>query len=313
MNATVRSGWGALILLLIASPLHMPPLHAQELPAHVGKVNDFAEVLEAAQRAALETQLAELERVTSAEVAVVTMGTLGDRAVEDYATDLFNTWGIGKQDRDNGVLILVAVQDRAMRIEVGYGLEGILPDGLAGAVIRESFLPHFRNDDYRAGLLEGTARVIEIVRRNETVTAEQREAFDQAARDEGKSWGFTAFAGIFVGIGAFMLGTAAGAHVVVQMIFGAVFMSGALYLSQFIAPRAGVVTLVLLAIGVTALGVVLGRRPKWRRSLRGPGNGGSRWISEGARDSSSSSSGSSSSGGSFGGGSSGGGGASGRW
>ena len=91
--------------------------------------------------------------------------------MEDYATDLFNTWGIGKKDRDNGVLILVAVQDRAMRIEVGYGLEGILPDGLAGAVIREAFLPRFRNDDYRTGLLEGTARVIDIVRRNETVTA----------------------------------------------------------------------------------------------------------------------------------------------
>lgn len=314
MSSMRRRGWGALAIWLLTTVLCESWLSAQELPAHVGKVNDFAEVFDPAQRATLETQLADLERATSAEVAVVTMRTLGDRTVEDYATDLFNTWGIGKKDRDNGVLILVAVQDRAMRIEVGYGLEGILPDGLAGAVIRETFLPRFRADDYRTGLLEGTARVIEIVRRNETVTAEQREAFDQAARDEGKTWGLTAFAGIFVGIGAFMLGTAAGAHLVVQLIFGAVFMSGALYLSQFIAPRAGLVALIVFAMSVAVLGFVLGRRPRWRRKFRGPGNGGSRWISEGSRDSSSSSSsGSSSSGGSFGGGSSGGGGASGRW
>ena len=84
--------------------------------------------------------------------------------MEDYATALFNAWGIGKKDRDNGVLILVAVEDRAMRIEVGYGLEGVLPDGLAGSVIRQSFLPRFRDDDYRAGILEGTARIVEYPR-----------------------------------------------------------------------------------------------------------------------------------------------------
>ena len=312
-DSTTLRGWTALVILLLASPLHVRPLLAQELPAHVGKVNDFAEVLDPAQRATLEAQLADLERATSAEVAVVTMRTLSDRTVEDYATDLFNTWGIGKKARDNGVLILVVVQDRYMRIEVGYGLEGVLPDGLAGAIIRETFLPRFRADDYRTGLLEGTARVVDIVRRNETLTAEQREAFDQAARDEGKTWGLTAFAGIFVGIAAFMMGTAAGARVAVQLLFGAAFTGGALYLSQFIAPRAGVVALVLFAACVTGLGFVLGRRPKWRRSLRGPGHGGGRWISQGTNDSSSSSSGSSSSGGSFGGGSSGGGGASGRW
>jgi uncharacterized protein len=313
MTATMRGRAGVPLWLLFAGTLSVFPAHAQELPAHVGKVNDFAEVLDASQRATLETELADLERATSAEVAVVTMDTLGGRTVEDYATDLFNTWGIGKKDRDNGVLILVAVQDRAMRIEVGYGLEGILPDGLAGAVIRETFLPRFRNDDYRTGLLEGTARVIAIVRRNETLTAAQRAAFDQAARDEGKTWGLTAFIGIFVGLGAFTLGTAAGAKVGAQLLFGLCLTGGALYSSQFMAPRAGVVTLVLLATGLAVLGFVLGRRPKWRRSIRGTSRGGSGWIADGDSSSDSSSSSGDSSGGSFGGGSSGGGGASGRW
>ena len=150
------------------------------------------------------------------------------------------------------------------------------------------------------------------MRRHETLTADERAALDQAARDEGKTWGLTAFAGIFVGLGAFALGTAAGARVVVQLLFGVCFTAGALFLSRFIAPQAGVVALTLFAISLIVIGFVLGRRPKWRRSLRGT-RGGSGWIAEGGGGSSSSSSGSSSSGSSFGGGSSGGGGASGRW
>ena len=120
------------MIALLVSATIARPAYSQDLPAHVGKVNDFAEVLEASQRSGLETQL---DRATSAEVAVVTVRTLGGHTVEEYATALFNAWGIGKQDRDNGVLILVAVDDRAMRIDVGYGLEGILPDGLAGSII----------------------------------------------------------------------------------------------------------------------------------------------------------------------------------
>ena len=97
-----------------------------------------------------------------------------------------------------------------------------------------------------------------------------------------------------------------------QLLFGVCFTGGALFLSRFIAPRAGVVALTLFAISLIVVGFVLGRRPKWRRSLRGT-RGGSGWIAEGSGGSGSSSSGSSSSGSSFGGGSSGGGGASGRW
>lgn len=286
---------------------------AQDFPAHTGKVNDFAHVLTPADRDDLEQRLADLERTTGAEVAVATITTLGGRPLEEYATGLFNTWGIGKADRDNGVLVLVAVDDREMRIEVGYGLEGVLPDGLAGAVIRETFLPRFRDGDMRGGVLDGTARIIDIVRRHETLTEAQLAALDVAAREAGTSWGFAAFIGIFVGVGAFTAGTAAGARVVVQLLFGLCFTAGALFLSTQIAPRAAQVLLAVLALALFVTGAVLGRRPAWRRSMRGTGRG-SGWIAQGSGGSSgSSSSGGSSSGGSFGGGSSGGGGASGRW
>ncbi len=303
----MRAVFAGLVLCLATAA------QAQEYPAHTGKVNDFAPVLAPAERDDLERRLADLERTTSAEVAVVTLPTLNGRPLEEYATGLFNAWGIGKQDRDNGVLVLVAVEDRAMRIEVGYGLEGVLPDGLAGAIIRETFLPKFRDGDFRGGLLDGTARVIEIVRRNETLTAAQLAALDAAARDAGKSWGFAAFLALFVGIGAFSGGTAAGSRVIVQLLFGLCFTAGALFMAREVAPRAAVVLLVVLAIAVAVAGYVLGRRPSWKRSLRGPGRGAG-WIANGSGGGSGSSSGgSSSSGSSFGGGSSGGGGASGRW
>jgi uncharacterized membrane protein YgcG len=262
----MRAVFAGLVLCLATTA------QAQEYPAHAGKVNDFAPVLAPAERDDLERRLADLERTTSAEVAVVTLPTLNGRSLEEYATGLFNAWGIGKQDRDNGVLVLVAVEDRAMRIEVGYGLEGVLPDGLAGAIIRETFLPKFRDGDFRGGLLDGTARVIEIVRRNETLTAAQLAALDAAARDAGKSWGFAAFLALVVGIGAFSGGTAAGSRVIVQLLFGLCFTAGALFLAREVAPRRR---------------GAAGRPPsRWqsratcsgagppKRSLRGPGRGG---------------------------------------
>jgi uncharacterized protein len=287
---------------------------AQNLPDPIGKVNDFAGVLETSQRAALESQLEALGRETSAEVALVTIPTLDGRSVEEYATALFNQWGIGKQGRDNGVLVLVAVQDRVMRIEVGYGLEGILPDGLAGAVMRETFLPRFRSGDYRTGILEGMSRVVDIVRRDEPLTPAQFAALEQSAADARKSWGWLFFMAIFAGLGAFMAGTAAGAKVAVQLIFGLLFTGAAFVFSTFVMPSEAVVVLGLLTAAIMVLSFRVARTPDWRRTLRGTSSraGGQGWIASGGGSSSSgrSSSGRSSS---FGGGRSGGGGASGRW
>lgn len=285
---------------------------AQEFPAPHGKVNDFASLLPADDRAALDQRLVDLEHETSAQVALVTVRSLEGRSVEEYANRLFAEWGIGRQGRDNGVLILVARDDREIRIEVGYGLEGVLPDGLAGAVIRETFVPRFREGQYREGVLEGTARVAEIIRRNETLTAEQRAALDRAEAAAGQSWVVAAFLSIFVGVGAFTAGTAAGARVIVQMIFGLFFTGMALFMALLGAPPAGVILLALFAVTILVLGYRLGRRPSWQKSLRGKGtrSGGSGWV---MGSSGSGSSRSSSSGGGFGGGRSGGGGASGRW
>jgi len=289
---------------------------AQEFPAPVGKVNDFASLLGVEDRRVLEELLQGVERDTSAEIAVVTVRSLEGRSVEEYANRLFQEWGIGKKGRDNGVLILVARNDREMRIEVGYGLEGVLPDGLAGAIIRETFLPRFRAGDYRTGIREGAGRVADIVRRNETVTSEQLAAIDRAAVEAGKSWALAGWLSLLAGVGAFTAGTAAGARVISQLLFGLVLTWLAIFFGTLGAPRLAVALLVLFAVVVLLIGYRLGQRPRWRRSMRGTGKGagGSRWIGGGGGGGGSRSSGGSSSGSSsFGGGRSGGGGASGRW
>jgi uncharacterized protein len=127
------------------------------------------------------------------------------------------------------VLVLVAPSERQIRIEVGYGLEGVLPDGLAGVVIRESFLPSFRDGDFDKGVLQGVTRVAEIVRRNETLTPEQLRALDQ----EPVNWApfvFVPFLGLFVVIGMGVLGSGLRDSDRFFLIFGSAFGGRAAHL-----------------------------------------------------------------------------------
>jgi uncharacterized protein len=306
----LRAGCRVLVTACAVAFLAAGLVVAQEFPAPTGKVNDFANLLRQEDRATIETLLADLERETTAEIALVTVRSLGGRPVEEYANRLFQEWGIGKKGRDNGVLILVSRDDREMRIEVGYGLEGVLPDGLAGAIIRDTFTPRFSDGQFRDGLLEGTARVADVVRRNETLTAEQRVALDRAELEAGQSWVVAIFLSIFVGFGAFTMGTGAAARAVVPMISGLFFTGMALFMSLLGAPLAGFILLAVFAVVVTVIGYRLGRRPDWQKTLRGSSGRRGGWVM--GSSSSTRSSGGSRSGG-FSGGRSGGGGASGRW
>ena len=168
---------------------------AQTLPKPSGRVTDLANVIDAGTEADIVARLDQLERQTSSEVAVVTVPSLDDVPVDDYAVRLFKEWGIGQAKQDNGVLVLVAPNEREMRIEVGYGLEGILPDGLAGQIIREQFIPRFRDNDYNGGIRDGVARVVEIVEKQQVLTAEELAKFNETARtifrcgSSCRSWG----------------------------------------------------------------------------------------------------------------------------
>lgn len=290
------------------------------LPTPSGAINDFAEVLDTADEERLTRLVADVEQATTAEIAVATVTSLDGLTVEEYATKLFAAWGIGQTGVDNGVLILVAPTERAMRIEVGYGLEGVLPDGLAGQIIRETFLPAFRANNYARGIVAGTERVAGVVRRSETLSEAQQQALAAAERQAGMDpklpFILIPFFGLFVSIGFGMVGAGVAARAFGPILFGLVFGGLPLGLSALvdipIAPRIlGAVALVAVVIGF-----MTGRRPGARASLRGSSAKRGGWVSGGSGSSgggSGSSSGGSRSSGGFSGGSSGGGGASGRW
>ena len=295
---------------------------AQNLPKPAGRVTDLANVIDAGTEAQIAARLDQLERQTSSEVAVVTVPSLEGVPVDDYAVRLFKEWGIGQAKQDNGVLVLVAPSEREMRIEVGYGLEGILPDGLAGQIIREQFIPRFRDNDYNGGIRDGVARVVDIVEKQQVLTAEELAKFnDQSGAEDIPAWLIVPFMGLFVAIGFTMIGLGLRTKTGFPLLFGSLFGGMPLLIALGLATRVASLTLLPLAIGMAIFGFRMGARPSFRDAFRDKGGkGGSSgssggWVMGGGSSSGSSSSGSSSGGSSssFGGGSSGGGGASGKW
>ena len=287
------------------------------LPKPAGWVNDFAELLGAPARAALEQRLQDVETKTSSEIAVATVKSLDGMSVEEYANRLFKEWGVGQAKTDNGVLILVAPNEREMRIEVGYGLEGILPDGLAGEIRDEQFLPRFRDDDYAAGITAGVNRIADIVEKNQVLTPEELARFNSASSDDVPVFILVPFLGIFVAIGSFMVGMGLRTKTAFPILFGGFFSGLPMLMALLVMFTVTLFTLAPFWVAMAAWGYRLGGREKWKDTFRpgkgGGTSGGGGWVMGGGGSGGSSSGGSSSSGSSFGGGSSGGGGASGRW
>lgn len=123
-------------------------------------VNDYAGVLSAQEKTDLEKLLVAYDDTTSNQIAVVLVKTLGTLPIEETAVKLFRSWGIGNKKTNNGILILAAIDDRKLRIEVGYGLEGAIPDGVTGSIIRNDITPNFRSGDYFQGLSAAAASLI---------------------------------------------------------------------------------------------------------------------------------------------------------
>jgi uncharacterized protein len=141
------------------------PATAQDtaIPYLSGRVVDQAGILSTQARQRLASMLQAHERATGNQIVVMTVPTLGGKSVEDYAVRVFEEWKLGSRDKDNGVLILVVPQDRRVRIEVGYGLEGTLTDATASRIIRDLMTPRFREGNYDVGIEAGVTAVIQIL------------------------------------------------------------------------------------------------------------------------------------------------------
>lgn len=136
---------------------------AQDIPARPNPpklVNDFAGVLSPDEEQRLERQLVAYDDSTSNQVAIVLLKTLNDYPIEEYSLKVLRSWGIGNAKTNNGVLILAAIDDRKIRIEVGYGLEGAIPDITANHIIDNDIKPNFRSGDYYDGLSQAANSII---------------------------------------------------------------------------------------------------------------------------------------------------------
>jgi len=136
---------------------------AANFPALTGRVVDQAAIIGAPGRADLETKLADLESKSGIQLVVATVKSLEGQEIEPYANELFRTWKLGEKTKNNGVLLLVAPNEKRVRIEVGYGLEGTLTDALSKVIIANAITPRFKTGDFAGGIARGVDDIVTVL------------------------------------------------------------------------------------------------------------------------------------------------------
>jgi uncharacterized protein len=164
-RTTRRLSTIALILsaVLAIVALAFPADAAPSFPPLTGRVSDAAGILPAETVAKLDTELAALEKQTTIQVVVATVPDLQGYEIDEYGYQLGRAWGIGQKGKNNGALLIVAPNQRKVRIEVGYGLEGTLTDALTSQIIRRDIIPRFKAGDMAGGVVAGTDALIKLV------------------------------------------------------------------------------------------------------------------------------------------------------
>ncbi len=293
MSERSSLSWRAALALWLCVCL-IAPLWAQvAIPPLTARVTDQTATLDAGQRQTLEQTLAAFEARKGAQIAVLLVPTTGPEAIEQYSIRVAEAWKIGRAQSDDGVLLIVAKDDGTLRIEVGYGLEGVLSDATANRIIEEIIVPRFRAGDYFLGLTEGIDRLIRVI---------DGEALPAPARREsgGAAQGFETVLPIVLmvalvggGILRRLFGRMGGAATTAVVVGGIVWFIVSVLGIAFVAA--------LIAFVITLMG---GGGGGWYSSGRGHRGG---WTSGGGFG------GGGGGGWSGGGGGFGGGGASGRW
>jgi uncharacterized protein len=152
---------GFLVALVLAMTMALPAFAAPKFPPLTGRVVDNAQILSPDVERDLTAKLENLETTTGRQLVVATVPSLDGYPIEDYGYQLGRTWGIGEKDKNTGAVLLVAPNDRKVRIEVGYGLEPVLTDALSSVIIQSAILPKFRDGDMEGGIVAGTDALVE--------------------------------------------------------------------------------------------------------------------------------------------------------
>ncbi len=200
---TYLSRWLAVVLLIFAPAVVLTAESVSTLPAPTGYVNDFAGVLSPSTKLNLENLCTQVDRQAHAQIAVVTIKTLdNEQPIDEFATALEEKWKVGKKGTDRGVLMVVVMNPRKYRIEVGYGLEGILNDAKVGDIGR-MMVPSLRQNDYNTGITVGVQQIARIIAADAGVTLNLAEPMHQYHRQQAPVQ--ISFMGLLLGGAAILL------------------------------------------------------------------------------------------------------------
>ena len=166
-------------------------------PKPLGAVNDYASLIPEKEERMMGNISREVLQKTGTAIVIATVDTVGDSDYETYANELYANWGIGKKGDDKGVLIFLTKKERKVRIETGYGVEGILPDGLAGQILDDYVVPFLKKGDYGKGLLNGTLAVSQIVAKDAGVKITGQSPYTPRYRSRRTSLGSRLFSFLF--------------------------------------------------------------------------------------------------------------------
>ncbi|HUT71439.1 MAG TPA: TPM domain-containing protein [Desulfatiglandales bacterium] len=158
------------LLILTLALLSALARAEEKLPLPVGLINDFAGIISPEHEEKMNLLAREVLYKTGATVTVVTLKDIGGANVDEFTNRLYEKWGVGKKGEDRGVMLLIALKERRLRIEVGYGLEGIIPDGLAGQIRDKTMVRYLKKGDYGLGLLNGLSAVASIIAKDRGIT-----------------------------------------------------------------------------------------------------------------------------------------------
>lgn len=190
MNSSKKVSLFLLVLCLVLFSFSVQAKEKTGFPPPTGAVNDFAGVIPTEYKNKIARLSQEVLQRTGVAIVVATFPEIGDNSPEDFTNRLYQAWGIGRKGEDRGVLIFVAVKERKFRIETGYGVEGILPDGLVGEIRDRYAIPYLRKGDYGRGLLGTASAIAEVVTRSESVArpdTEGRRSGGEPGRGDARS------------------------------------------------------------------------------------------------------------------------------
>ena len=191
----------SVLFLALAVIVFKPMARAFEVKPYTLPVNDFVGVLSTSTVDQLNTQLKDIaEQPGGVEVAVAILPSFEDQPLENVALAYFNDWKIGKKGLDNGVLLLLAVQDREIFIQTGYGVEGVISDGVAGRIIRNDIIPHLKNEDYDSAVKAGVERILFY-----TNNSDASELATGTMSDQGSFWQVMLVMVLFFGFIGFLI------------------------------------------------------------------------------------------------------------